>query len=134
VNPAQFRAEDRAFVERLQSYAEKPDAFRSRWRIRHVHFQPSSWLFAALLLAPLAWLAWSFGGLHLAIKGVLAVMALIAVLPLARDLRRPQCVLCDEQADRFVVRRLSGEENVITACHRCRVFKLEEADSSPLPL
>jgi hypothetical protein len=134
VNPAQFRAQDQAFVERLQSYAEKPEAFRSRWRIRHFRFHLSSWLVAALLLAPLAWIAWTFGGLHLAIKGVLAVMALIAVLPLVRDFRSARCVLCDEEPERIVARKLSGEENVITACHHCRVFKVEEADSSPLPL
>lgn len=134
MNPADFRAADRAFVERLQSYAEKPDAFRDRWRLRHFHFRPVSWLASAALLAPLAWIAWRFGGLHLALKGLIAVMALIAVLPLARDFRRPHCVLCDEEAERVVVRRLSGEENVITACHGCRVFKSEEADSSPVPL
>ena len=134
MNPAEFRAEDRAFVERLQSYAEKPEDFRDGWRLRHFRFRVSSWLVAGLLLAPLAWIAWSFGGLHLAIKGVLAVMALIAVLPLARDFRRPLCVLCDEQADQVVARKLSGEQNVITACHHCRVFKLEQADSSPVPL
>ena len=134
MNPADFRAADRALVERLQSYAEKPDAFRDRWRLSHFHFRWSSWLAAAMLLAPLAWIAWSFGGLHLALKGMLATMALIAVLPLARDFRRPRCVLCDEQADRIVARRLSGEENVVTACHRCRLYRVEEADSAPLPL
>lgn len=121
-------------MERLQSYAEKPEALRDRWRVRHFHFRVSSWLVAGLLLTPLAWIAWSFGGLHLALKGVLAVMALIAVLPLARDFRRPLCVLCDAEAEQVVARKLSGEETVITACHHCRVFKREEADSSPLPL
>jgi len=134
VKPADFRAEDRAFVERLQSYAEKPDAFRSRWHLRHFHFRGGSWLAAALLLAPLAWIAWTFGELHLALKGMLAVMALIAVLPLARDFRRPQCVLCDEEADSITARKLSGEEQLIVACHHCRAYRVEEADSSPLPL
>jgi hypothetical protein len=134
VDPAQFRAQDRAFVERLASYAEAPSAFRTRWRLRHFHVRTSSWLIAALLLAPLAWIAWSFGGLDLAIKGMLAVMALIAVLPLARDFRRPQCVLCDEEPDRYVGRQLSGEESVFTACHHCRVYKVESSDSSPVPL
>jgi hypothetical protein len=134
VDSAQFREQDRAFVERVTSYAETPSAFRTRWRLRHSRIRTSSWVIAALLLAPLAWIAWSFGGLSLAINGMLAVMALIAVLPLARDFRRPQCRLCDEEPDRFVARQLSGEENVITACHRCRVYKVERADSSPVPL
>lgn len=134
MNPAEFRAQDQALVERLQSYAENPDAFRTRWGVRHFHFHPSSWLVAALLLAPLAWIAWSFGGLHLAIKGMLAVMALIAVLPLVRDFRSARCTLCDEEPDRILVRKLTGEENVITACHHCRLYKVEEADSSPVPL
>ncbi len=134
VNPAGFRAQDQALVARLQSYAENPDAFRTRWGVRHFHFHLSSWFVAALLLAPLAWIAWSFGGLHLAIKGMLAVMALIAVLPLVRDFRSARCTLCDEEPDRILVRKLTGEENVITACHHCRLYKVEEADSSPVPL
>lgn len=134
MNPAQFREEDRAFVERLQSYAEKPDALRARWRLRSSRIRTSSWLVAALLLAPLAAIAWSYGGLHLAMKGMLAVMALIAVLPLARDFRRVRCVLCDAEAEQIIARQLSGEENVITACHHCRVYKVERVDSAPLPL
>src|SRR3954466_1846932 len=98
-------------AERIQSYAESPGAFRHRWRLSHFHFRWSSWLSAALLLAPLAWIAWSFGDLHGVLKGALAVMALIAVLPLARDFRRSQCVLCDRQAD-----QVTAQDQVITAC------------------
>jgi hypothetical protein len=116
-------------AERIQSYAESPGAFRHRWRLSHFHFRWSSWLSAALLLAPLAWIAWSFGDLHGVLKGALAVMALIAVLPLARDFRRSQCVLCDQQAD-----QVTAQDQVITACHHCRVYKVEAADTSPLPL
>jgi hypothetical protein len=131
MNPADYGEEARPFLDRIQSYAEAPDAFRDRWRL---HFHWSSWFTAALLVAPIAWIAFTFGDLHLALKGVLAVMALIAVLPLVRDFRRPHCVRCEEEAERITARRLDGEADVITACHGCRVFKAEEADSLPLPL
>lgn len=111
----------------LQSYTERPDAFRNSWRLSHFRFRWSSWIAAALLLAPLAWLAWTLGGAPFAVKGVLAVVALIAVLPLVRDFRKAQCVLCDEEAERIV----AGEDKTVTACHHCRVYKV---DSSPLPL
>ena len=131
---ADYRAEHQAFVERVASYAEAPDAFRNRWRLAHFRFRWSSWLVAALFLIPLAWFARAVGDVHLALKAVLGVMALIAVLPLAWDFRRPQCALCEEEPERISVRKLSGDGHVITACHHCRVFKAEEADSSPLPL
>ena len=134
MTPADYREGARPHLERIQSYSEAPRAFRERWDLRHFRFRPSSWLALALLLAPVAWAAWKFGDAQLALKGVLAVMALIAVLPLLRDLRRSQCLLCKEEPERINARKLSGEEEVITACHQCRVFKVEEVDSSPLPL
>ena len=117
MNPADYRAEDRMFLERVQAYAESPGAFRNRWRLRYFRFRGSSWLAAALLLAPLAWLAPALGGVHALLKVVLGAMALVAVLPLARE---------SEEARRRGVHR-----------HRvrhCRVVELREADSSPLPL
>jgi hypothetical protein len=134
VNPADFRAQDRAFVERVQSYAESPGAFRNRWALAHFRFHWSSWAALALMLVALAWVAGRFGGLHLAVKGVLAVLALVAVAPLVRDFKRPQCRLCDEAPEEARVRSLAGDELVVTACHHCRVFKAESADSSLLPL
>ena len=50
MNPADYRAADRAFLERVQSYAESPDAFRHRWTFR---FRWSSWLVAAIMLVAL---------------------------------------------------------------------------------
>jgi hypothetical protein len=134
MNAADYPETARPYLERIQPYAQRPDAFRTRWRLSHFRFRWSSWLAAALLLALVAAIAWKFGDVHLALKGVLAVMALIAVLPLARDFRRTQCVLCDEQPERLSVRTLSGEDHVVTACHHCRVVKVERADSHPVTL
>ena len=131
MNPADYRAADQAFVGRVQSYADSPGAFRYHWAWR---FRGSSWLAAALFLIPIAWIGWRFGDLHLALKGVVAVMALIAVLPLIRDFRRPQCRQCKAEAEQVRVRKLDGEEQLITACHPCRLVEAREADSSPLPL
>jgi hypothetical protein len=111
----------------LPGYAERPDAFRNRWRLEHFRFRWSSWVLAALPLALVGWIAWALGDAQLALKGLLAVIALVAVLPLARDFLREQCVLCDAEPDRIAV---AGDKTV-TACHRCRVFKV---DSPPLPL
>ena len=134
MNPADYRAEDRMFVERVQAYAESPGAFRNRWRLRYFRFRGSSWLAAALLLAPLAWLAPALGGVHALLKVVLGAMALVAVLPLARDFRRSQCRRCEEEAQQTRVRKLGGEEWVVTACDHCRVKAVREVDSSLLPL
>ena len=134
MNPADYRAEDRAFLERVQAYAESPGAFRHRFRLRNFRFRWSSWLVGALLLAPLVWIARSAGGVPLALKAVLGVMALIAVLPLARDFRRPQCRRCEEEPEEARVRSLAGEEYVVTACHRCHLVEAAQADSAPLPL
>ena len=127
MNPADYRAADRAFLERVQSYGEAPGAFRRRWRLSHFRFRWSSWLTAAVLVFPLAWIAWRFADVNLALKGVLAVMALLAVAPLVRDFRRPQCRQCGEQAEEVRVRKLDGEEQVITACHQCRLVEGKEA-------
>jgi hypothetical protein len=118
----------------MQSYAESSDAFRNRWRLRNFRFRRTSWLAAALLLAALAGIAWRFGDAHLALKAVLAVMALIAVLPLISDFRRPQCVHCGAEPERISARTIGGEDNVITACHQCRVLRVAQADSHPLTL
>jgi hypothetical protein len=131
VNPADYRATDRAFLERVQSYAESPEAFRTRWAFR---FRWSSWLVVGLFLLPLAWIAWRFGDVHIALKGVVAVMALIAVAPLVRDFRRPQCRLCEGEPERVRVQKQDGDEFLVTVCHPCHVLKVDEADSSPLPL
>ena len=131
MNPADYRAADQAFVERVQSYAQSSNAFRYHWALR---FSGSSWAVAAVMLSALAGVAWHFGDLHLALKGVLAAMALIAVLPLIRDFSRPQCRQCKAQAEQVRVRKLDGEEQLITACHPCRLVAPQEADSSPLPL
>jgi hypothetical protein len=101
----------------LPGYVERPDAFRNRWRFNHFRFRWSSWILAGLLLVPLGWMA---------LKGALAVVALLAVLPLARDFRRVQCVLCDSEPDRIIV-----DGKAVTACRHCRVFR---AASPPLPL
>src|SRR3954462_777324 len=134
MNPADYPEAARPYFERIQPYVERPDALGARWRLSHFRFRWSSCLAGASLLALVAAVAWRFGGVHLALKGVLAVMALIAVLPLARDFRRTQCVLCDEQPERLSVRTLSGEDHVVTACHHCRVVKVERADSHPVTL
>jgi len=102
----------------LPGYVERPDAFRNRWRLNHFRFRWSSWILAALLLLPLAWIT---------LKGAVAVVALIAVLPLVRDFRRAQCVLCDSQPDRIAI----DEGKTLTVCHHCRVFR---TDSRRLPL
>ena len=96
----------------LQGYVERPDAFRSRWQFNRFRFRWSSWILAALLLVPLAWIT---------LKGAEAVVALIAVLPLVRDFRRVQCVLCDSQPDRIAI----DEGKTLTACHQCRVFRTD---------
>ena len=134
MNVADYRADAQPFLERIASYAESPDGFRARWSLRHFRFRWSSWLTVAIFLAPLAWIAWTLGDVHVALKGVLAVMALIAVLPLARDFRREQCVLCDEQPLHITAQRLDGDDFVVTACDRCRVYRVRQADSAPLPL
>jgi hypothetical protein len=134
MNPADYRAQDRMFLERVQAYAESPGAFRNRWRLRYLRFRRSSWLVAAAFLLPLAWITWRLGDVHLALKGVLSVMALIAVLPLARDFRRSQCRRCEEEAQQARVQKLGGEEFVVSACDHCRVMELRQADSSALPL
>src|SRR4051812_26550860 len=104
-------------AERIESYAESPGAFRRRLR-------GSSWLTALLVLAAVAAIAWAFGDLHLALKGVLAVIALSAALPLLRDFRRAQCTLCGRPAEEITVRKPTGEQEVRLACHHCRVFKV----------
>jgi len=131
VNPADYRAADRAFLERVQSYAESPDAFRHRWGFR---LRGSSWLAAGVMLVALAGVAWHFGDLHLALKGAVAVIALIAVLPLIRDFRRPQCRQCNAEAEQVRLRRLDGEDELVTACHHCRLMQRQQTGSSPLPL
>jgi hypothetical protein len=134
MNPADYRAEDRMFLERVQSYAESPGAFRNRWALGNFRYRGTSWLVAAAFLLPLAWITWRLGDIHLALKGVLSVMALLAVLPLARDFRRSQCRRCEEEAQQTHVRKPGGEEFVVTVCDHCRVMAVREADSSPLPL
>ena len=134
MNPADYREPYRPYLEPIQSYAEARDVFRNRWRLANFRFRWSSWIVAALLVAPLAWVSAAFSNAHVALKGVVAVMALIAVAPLLRDFSRPQCTHCGEQPERLSVQRLNGDGEVITVCHRCRVLKAEEADSSPLTL
>jgi len=110
-------------------YAQAPGAFRNRWSLRHFRFRWSSWIAVALLVAPVVWLGFGFADAHLALKGVIAVMALIAVTPLLRDFRRSQCRRCGQDAERMSIR-----DEIVTVCHRCRIVERSPADSSPLPL
>lgn len=97
-------------------YAEAPGAFRTRWSARHFRFRCSSWIAVVLLIAPVVWLGFTFADAHVALKGVLAVMALIAVTPLLRDFRRSQCRQCGADAE-----RISVKDEIVNVCHRCRI-------------
>jgi len=134
MNPADYRAEAQPFLERMQPYAQSPDAFRPRWRLRNFRFRRISWLVAAVLLVPLAWLGMAMGGAPLALKGVIAAMALIAVAPLLADFRRAQCTHCGAEPERISARTIAGDDHIITACHRCRVVSVAQADSHALTL
>ena len=102
-------------------YAQAPGAFRNHWSLRNFRFRWSSWIAVALLFAPVLWLGITFADAHLALKGLMVVMALVAVAPLVRDFTRSQCRQCGAQAEPITLRDAGGAERTARACHRCRI-------------